>query len=514
MIPSAPPASPLLELRGITKSFPGVQALAGVEFTVRRGEIHALMGENGAGKSTLIKVLTGVHRRDGGEALLDGRPIDPQSPAQAQALGISTVYQEVNLIPYLSVAENICLGRQPTRWGCIRWGEIRARAERALARLGIKVDFGETLAHCSIAIQQIVAIARALDISAQLLILDEPTSSLDEPEVERLFAVMRRLRSEGLGIVFVTHFLDQVYAVADRITVLRNGQFVGEYAAAGLPRLELIGRMMGKDAAELDLVTAKTTAGPERRPPLLQLAGLGRRGSVQGIDLEIAPGEILGLAGLLGSGRTETARLIFGLDQPDRGSMTIEGAEVRPRSPRQAVALRLGFCPEDRKVAGIIPNLSVRENICLALQGSRGWRRALARAEQLDLADRLIKALNIKTPHREQPVRLLSGGNQQKVILARWLAAAPRLLILDEPTRGIDVGAKAEIEKLMARLTADGLAILFISSDMEEVVRNSRRVVVLRDRRKVGELAGADLSEAAILHAIAAPNPDGAPPAL
>jgi galactofuranose transport system ATP-binding protein len=497
-------SDPLLQLRGITKSFPGVKALAGVDFTVRRGEIHALMGENGAGKSTLIKVLTGVYRRDGGETLLEGRPIDARSPEEAQRLGISTVYQEVNLVPYLSVAENICLGRQPTHLGCIDWKQIHQRAERALARLGIAVDVTETLADCSIAIQQLVAIARALDISAKLLILDEPTSSLDEQEVERLFAIMRKLKAEGLGIVFVTHFLDQVYAVSDRITILRNGQFVGEYQATGLSRLELISRMMGKEVSELDFHPPTSTAARGRQKAFLELRQLGRKGSVQPLDLDIGSGEIVGLAGLLGSGRTETARLLFGVDHPDTGEMRLDGKPIAPRSPREAIGLKFGFCPEDRKLAGIIPNLSVRENILLALQANQGWMRYVPRPRQIELADQFVLALNIRTPNREQPVRLLSGGNQQKVILARWLASQPRLLILDEPTRGIDVGAKSEIEKLSAKLAAEGMAILFISSDLEEIVRNCHRVAVLRDRRKVTELCGEEISEAGIMKAIAA----------
>ncbi len=498
-------AAPLLVLRGITKTFPGVQALAGVDFTARRGEIHALLGENGAGKSTLIKVLTGVDPRDDGQMLLDGQPIDPRSPAQAQMLGISTVYQEANLIPYLSVAENICLGRQPTRLGCILWKQIQRRANRALARLGLALDVTQTLANYSTAIQQLVAIARALDLSARLLILDEPTSSLDEKEVQRLFGVMRQLKSDGLGVVFVTHFLDQVYAVSDRITVLRNGQLVGEYETSNLPRLELISRLMGKAVSELDFHAPADPGVASHQKPFLQLRQLGRKGSIHPIDLDLVAGETVGLAGLLGSGRTETARLLFGIDPADTGEMRLDGAAVSPRSPRQAIALRFGFCPEDRHVAGIVPNLSVRENVLLALQASQGWMRYISKARQLELADRFIAALQIKTPHREQPVRLLSGGNQQKVILARWLAAQPRLLILDEPTRGIDVGTKAEIEKLMARLNREGMALLFISSDLEEVVRNCHRVAVLRDRRKITELRGAAISETGIMKAIAAP---------
>jgi simple sugar transport system ATP-binding protein len=498
-------APPLLEVRGLTKEFPGVKALAGVDFTARPGEIHALMGENGAGKSTLIKVLTGVYPRDSGEIRLQGRLINARSPREAQALGISTVYQEVNLIPFLSLAENICLGRQPRRLGGIDWPEIHRRAEHALARLGLTLDVGQTLADCSIAVQQLVAIARALDISAPLLILDEPTSSLDEKEVAELFRVLRKLKSEGLGIVFVTHFLDQVYTISDRITVLRNGRFLGEYEAATLPRLKLISLMLGRDVSELDFHPPPASGRRPEAAPLLQLRRLGRKGALEAIDLSVTGGEIVGLAGLLGSGRTETARLVFGLDSPDHGVMEIDGRPVVLRSPRQAIALGFGLCPEDRKSSAIIPSLSVRENIVLALQANQGWLRFVAPVQQAALAERFIKALNIRTPDAEQPVRLLSGGNQQKVILARWLASHPRLLILDEPTRGIDVGAKSEIEKLMARLTSEGMAILFISSDLEELVRNSHRIAVLRDRRKVAELEGDAISESAVMHAIASP---------
>jgi galactofuranose transport system ATP-binding protein len=494
----------LLNARGVTKSFPGVKALADVQFTVRRGEVHALMGENGAGKSTLIKVLTGVYQRDSGEMLLNGRSVSPTSPRDAESLGISTVYQEVNLVPFLSVAENICLGRQQTKFGFVNWPHMRRRAEAALAKLGINIDVNEPVASYSIAVQQLVAIARALDVDAKLLILDEPTSSLDEGEVERLFGILRQLKTQGLGIVFVTHFLDQVYAVSDRITVLRNGTLVGEYEAAKLPRIELISRMMGRELSEAEF-TRERSAGVATREtkPLLELRGLARRGSLQPMDFAIGQGEILGLAGLLGSGRTETARLIFAIDHADAGEMFLDGTRANVSSPRDAIAKRFGFCPEDRKVEAIVPNLSVRENIALALQASRGWIRYVSRAKQLELADHFIKALNIKTPGPEQPIRLLSGGNQQKCILARWLASNPRLLLLDEPTRGIDVGAKLEIEKLIAKLASEGMAILFISSDLEETVRNSHRVVVLRDRRKVAELSGDEITEHNIMHAIA-----------
>ncbi|MFO1521262.1 MAG: sugar ABC transporter ATP-binding protein [Kiritimatiellia bacterium] len=496
--------SPLLEIRGLTKGFPGVQALSGVDFTVRAGEIHALMGENGAGKSTLIKVLTGVYERDAGETKLAGAAIRPKSPRDAEALGISTVYQEVNLIPHLSVAENICLGRQPVRFGAIRWGRIRERARAALARLDVDIDVNRQLSSCSIAIQQMVALARALDISAKLLILDEPTSSLDEQEVGELFQVMRKLRGQGIGIVFVTHFLEQVYAVTDRITVLRNGRLVGEYATAGLSRLQLVGHMIGKDVEEVKALHQRpAAAAPAGGAPFLEAAGVGRRNSIHPFDLSIHPGEVVGLAGLLGSGRTEIARLLFGVDRADSGVLKINGEAVSLRNPRVAIARRIAFTAENRKTDGIIPNLSVRENIILALQAGRGTWKRLPPARQQELADRFIQALAIKTPGPGQLIRNLSGGNQQKVLLARWLATEPRLFILDEPTRGIDVGAKAEIEKLIETLRADGLAVLFISSELEEVVRTSQRVVVLKDRRKIAELTGADITESAVMRRIA-----------
>ncbi len=493
----------LLEMRGIDKSFGAVQALEDVSLTLRSGEIHALMGENGAGKSTLIKVLTGVHGRDGGSITFDGRAISPRSPKEAEAHGISTVYQEVNLIPTLSVAENILLGRQPKKLSVIQWGAMRRQAARALDRLGLKLDVTRELRSCSIALQQMVAIARALDVQARLLILDEPTSSLDEEECAALFAVLRRLRGEGLAIVFVTHFLDQVYAVTDRITVLRNGGFVGEFETAQLPRLELIGKMLGREVKDETNAPVPASIVHRSSSPFLETKALTRRGAMQPIDLQIAAGEVVGLAGLLGSGRTETARMIFGADRPDSGEIRVQGEAVNLSSPREAIRRGLAFCSEDRKAEGIIPNLSVRENLILALQASRGPARLLPRAEQWQIADHYIRLLDIKTPGPETPIRQLSGGNQQKVLLARWLALQPKLIILDEPTRGIDVGAKAEIEKLVASLREKGLAVLFISSELEEVVRMSQRVVVLRDRRKVGELAGGEVNEHTIMHLLA-----------
>jgi monosaccharide-transporting ATPase len=502
-----PDATSLLQLRGITKRFHGVTALSGVDFTVRSGEVHALLGENGAGKSTLIKVLTGVYSADEGALTFAGAPIRPTSPKDAERVGISTVYQEVNLIPALSVAENIALGRQPGRFGFVNWSAVRRHAREALARLEIVCDVDAELGSLSVAMQQMVAIARALDLRARLLVLDEPTASLDEKEVAELFTVMRRLRADGLGIVFVTHFLDQVYAISDRITVLRNGQLVGEFATAELPRLALVGKMLGREvndaAGRATVAPAAPTAAEPTAAPLLAARGLTRRGAVQPIDLTLRRGEVTGLGGLLGSGRTETARLLFGIDAADAGEIHIKGTRAALGSPRDAVRLGLAFCSEDRKTEGILPNLSVRENLVLALQAKRGAWKTLARTEQDALCTHYISALRIKTPDAETPIRNLSGGNQQKVLLARWLATQPELIILDEPTRGIDIGAKAEIEQLIAKLRADGLAVLLISSEIEEIVRNCSRVLVLRERRLAGEIGAADLTPERLMQVMA-----------
>ena len=495
----------LLRVENVKKVFPGVKALDRVEFTLRAGEIHALMGENGAGKSTLIKVMTGVYQRDAGSMKLFGEEVCPESVLEAESYGISTVFQEVNLIRTLSVAENILLGRQPKKYGCLNWREINAHAQRALARLGIyDLDVTTELSHCSMAVQQMVAIARALDIDAKILILDEPTSSLDEKEAQALFEVMRRLKDQGLGIVFVTHFLGQVYEVCDRITVLRNGMYVGAADIKDLPKIKLISKMLGKEIEDIESIEL---TGRHREPldteEFLVAEDLGRIGGVDPLDLSIKKGEIVGLAGLLGSGRTETARLLFGADSRTSGSTRIMNKEYKLDSPMDAINKGIGFCSEDRKGEGIIPNLSVRENIVLALQAKRGILRKIKNSEQSAIAEHYISALNIKTPSAETPIRNLSGGNQQKVLLARWLAVQPELIILDEPTRGIDVGAKAEIERLINRLSDDGVAVLFISSELEEVVRVCDRINVMRDRKKIGELTGDDIDEQKIMAVIA-----------
>ncbi|MEU1508324.1 sugar ABC transporter ATP-binding protein [Kitasatospora sp. NPDC005748] len=482
---------PVLEVRGIRKEFPGVVALDGVDFRLFPGEVHALMGENGAGKSTLIKVLTGVHPADGGEVVLAGRRVRIAGPLQAQEAGISTVYQEVNLCPNLSVAENIFIGREPRRLGLIDWAETRRRAARLVRTLELDIDVSAPLGSHSIAVQQLVAIVRAVDVSAKVLILDEPTSSLDRDEVRQLFTVIRRLRDQGVAILFVSHFLDQIYEICDRMTVLRNGRLVGEYLTGELDQIDLISRMIGSELAGLDQLAGgkrRERSAPATGRAFLEAEGLARRGAVEPYDLAIGSGEVVGLAGLLGSGRTEAARLLFGADHKDRGTVRINGAETALRGPRDAIAHGIAFCSENRKTEGLVGELTVRENIVLALQAARGWARPLSRTTQDELALRWIRALDIRPADPEALVRNLSGGNQQKVLLARWLITDPKLLILDEPTRGIDIGAKAEIQKLVANLAEKGMAVLFISAELEEVLRLSHRVGVLRDRRMVAQL--------------------------
>jgi simple sugar transport system ATP-binding protein len=496
----------LIVLSGIYKSFPGVQALENVDFTLKKGEIHALVGENGAGKSTLIKIMTGVERQDQGTVALDDEEIVIRSPLHAQMVGISTVYQEVNLCDYLTVAENILLGREPHKYGRIDWKAMNQRAQQILQEMDIDIDVSQPLGSYSTAIQQITAIARALEISsARALILDEPTSSLDANEVEQLFRVMRKLKNNGVGIIFITHFIDQIYEISDRITVLRNSRLVGTYESQSLPRLELIAKMIGRSLDAYDDMTAtklETSKRIKDDEPLLSANELGLTGSIEPFDLELNAGEVVGLAGLLGSGRTETAKLLFGIDQPDSGYITMDGEQVENYSPLGSIERGIGLCPEDRKDEGLAGDLTVRENIILAMQARMGWFKYLSLAKQYEIADQYIKLLNIATPSPDQPVKNLSGGNQQKVILARWLATNSRLLILDEPTRGIDVGAKAEIQKLVLLLAEEGKSCLFISSELEEVLRTSHRVVVLRDKKKILEFAG-EVGERKIMQAMA-----------
>ena len=498
-------ANDIVKMSGIAKSFPGVVALEDVDFSLRIGEIHALVGENGAGKSTLIKVLTGVEQPDKGAIKLNGELIQVRSPQHSQELGISTVYQEVNLCTNISVAENIMLGREPYRFGSIHWKKMNEMAQEAINRLSIEVDVTQPLENYSVAIQQMVAITRALEVlSAKVLILDEPTSSLDMHETNLLFDVMRKLKSEDIGIIFITHFLDQVYQIADRITVLRNGKLVGTYEASSLPRVELVAKMLGRSLNELDAISKVKSHVEEKKDkqPLVEAKGLGLAGSLQPMDLELNAHEVLGVAGLLGSGRTEMAGLIFGINSPDNGSLIVNGVKVNKFSPLESLKRGIALSPEDRKAQGVVGDLTIRENIILALQASYGWFKFLSPQRQNEIAERYIQLLGIVTPSSEQLVKNLSGGNQQKVILARWLATNPKVLILDEPTRGIDVGAKAEIQKLVMELAEEGKSCVFISSELEEVQRVSDRVAVLRDRKKVAEYAS-DVDDKTLIQAMA-----------
>jgi len=500
------PDQNILVMDGISKAFPGVQALDDVSLTLKKGEILCLVGENGAGKSTLMKILTGVDRPDSGRIILDDKEIQAKSPQHAQSLGISTVYQEINLCPNLSVAENILLGHEPHKMGRIDWAKMNTLAGETLQRLlGIEIDAAKPLGSYTVAIQQMVAIARALEIkSAKVLVLDEPTSSLDVHEAAQLFKVMKKLKQEGVGIVFITHFIGQVFEISDRITVLRNGKLVGTYGTASITRVELIAKMIGRNLAEFDEMTKiKLESGKHiKSDSVLQARELGLTDSIRPFNLDLHAGEVVGLAGLLGSGRTETASLLFGIDKPDTGDIVFNGDVIQDYSPLGSITRGVALCPEDRKAAGIVDDLTVRENIVLAIQANKGWFKFLSLPEQYEIAEKYIKLLNIATPSADQAVKNLSGGNQQKVILARWLAINPQALILDEPTRGIDVGAKAEIQKLVLSLAEEGKACVFISSELEEVLRTSHRIVVLREREKVAEFSG-EVDEKTIIHAFA-----------
>lgn len=492
----------LLSIHSLTKTFPGTVALDGVDFDLDAGEVHALLGENGAGKSTLIKCLTGAYHRDDGTVTLDGAEIAPRSTVEAQELGIGTVYQEVNLLPNLTVAQNLMFGREPRRFGLIDGRAMRAEARDMLRQYGLELDVDRDLGNYSVAIQQIIAIARAVTLSGKVLILDEPTASLDVREVEMVFDVVRGLRERGLGIVFVSHFLDQVFDMTDRVTVLRNGRKIVTERTADLDRMSLIEHMLGR-ALEEEVEQQGVGKADTTHPDLLNFEGVGRRGVIEPFDLTIGQGEVVGLAGLLGSGRTESAELMFGVRPAQTGSARDDEGALDLKNPRAAIAKGFGFAPEDRKTDGIVTDLSIRENIVLGLQARRGWARPIPRAKQNRLAEDYIKRLDIRTSGREKPVGDLSGGNQQKVVLARWLAMNPRFLILDEPTRGIDVGAHAEILRLIRDLTGAGMSVLVISSEIEELVAVSDRIIVLRDRRHVAELRGERVAPDTIMRAIA-----------
>lgn len=492
----------LLEMRQIDKQFPGVHALDHVDFKVRAGEIHALMGENGAGKSTLMKVLTGLYTKDSGEILFDGQAVSFHSPLESQKAGISTIYQEINLIPYLSVAENIFIGREPmTRTG-IDWSTMRQKAKEILQEMGIEVDVTKELRTYSTAIQQMIAIARAIFTNAKLVVLDEPTSSLDEKETAILFQQMRRLKSNGLALIFISHRLDEIFEICDTVTILKDGKLVGEQAVSTLTKLDLVSKMIGRDASEI-LKRKNGLYDPEGKKTLLEAKDISNVIKLRGMNVAVRSGEVVGLAGLLGSGRTEFARVAFGQDTNYMGDLEINGEKVLLKSPRDAIAKGFAYCAEDRKVEGIFPHMSVRENITMAILPKIAKMGIVDTRKQNEIVNQYIQALNIKTPGPEQQIRNLSGGNQQKVLLARWLCMEPDLIILDEPTRGIDVGAKSEIEALIQEIAGRGIGVLLISSELEELVRNCHRIVVVRDGQDVGMLQGEDISEGNIMELIA-----------
>ncbi|WP_139806432.1 sugar ABC transporter ATP-binding protein [Deinococcus hopiensis] len=496
---------PLLVMQGIQKSFSGVPALREASLRVGQGEVHALIGQNGAGKSTLIKILTGAYRRDAGTVTFAGQEVNFASPQAAQLGGISTIYQEVNLVGFRSVTENIFLGRELRRGPFLDWGRMNAEARQVLERFNVRVDVTRPLMSYSVAVQQMVAVARAVSFRSRLVIMDEPTSSLDDREVETLFGVIRQLKAEGVSVVFVSHRLDELYAVCDRITVMRDGRTVDERAMVDIGKLELVARMLGKEVGELrrEGETAFVRNSGPRGEALLEGHRLQTGGALRGADVEVRAGEIVGLAGLLGSGRTETARAVFGADPLTGGELHVSGRPARWRSPADAIRAGIGFCSEDRKVEGIIPDMSVRENLTLALLPALSRGGVVDPARQAEIVDRFIARLGIKTAGPDQKIRELSGGNQQKVLLARWLCLNPKLLILDEPTRGIDVGAKGEIQALLSELAREGLGVLMISSELEELSEGADRVVVMRDGRSVAELPRAELTQDAIMNAMA-----------
>lgn len=500
---------PIVVMKGITIEFPGVKALDGVNLRLFPGEVHALMGENGAGKSTMIKALTGVYKINAGSIEVDGKPQTFTGTGDAQNAGIATVYQEVNLCTNLTIGENVMLGHEVRGPLGINWKKTYEKSKKFLAQMGLEhLDPKAPLSSISIAMQQLVAIARAMVIDAKVLILDEPTSSLDANEVQDLFKIMRKIRDSGVAILFVSHFLDQIYEITDRLTILRNGKFIKEVMTKDTPRDELIGMMIGKSAAELSQIGAKKAhkdISGER--PIVSVKQLGLKGTINPTDLDVYPGQVVGFAGLLGSGRTELGRLLYGADKPDSGTYELKGKKVSISDPYTALCNKIAYSTENRRDEGIIGDLTVRENMLIALQATRGMFKPIPKKEADEIVDKYMKELNVRPADPDRPVKNLSGGNQQKVLIGRWLATHPELLILDEPTRGIDIGAKAEIQQVVLDLASQGMGVVFISSELEEVVRLSDDIEVLKDRHKIAEIENDDtVSQATIVETIANTN--------
>lgn len=491
----------LVEIKDVSKHFPGVKALDHVSLSIRRGEVHALSGENGAGKSTLIKILTGVYTYDEGSIVFDGSPVAFKSTNESQKAGIGSVYQELNMIPYLSVAENIYIGDYPMGKTGIEWKELYENAQNQLDSLNIDVDAKKQLNELSTAQQQMVSIVRAVSRDCKLIILDEPTSSLDTKEVKTLFSLVRQLKEKGVAFIFITHRMEEIYQICDRITVLKDGHFIGTYQAEDLNQYQLVTLMVGR---EITQQRKQTYFSPEKdQNYVVEVRNLAKKPKVKDVSFGISRGEIVGLAGLLGSGRTEVAEMLFGSEMPDAGEILYEGILQKNISPTKAVRAGLAFCTENRRLDGIVPNMSVKNNIVLACMKQISRLGFVISRKRLALVNRYIEELRIKTPTPEQRIRNLSGGNQQKALLARWMATNPKLIILDEPTRGIDVGAKQEVERLVQQIASQGIGVLLISSEIPELVRNCDKVIVLREGEQVGELAGAQISEEAIMQIIA-----------
>ncbi|MBW4641206.1 MAG: sugar ABC transporter ATP-binding protein [Gloeocapsa sp. UFS-A4-WI-NPMV-4B04] len=498
--------STVLCMTDIKKSFSGVPALWGVNFELQAGEIHALVGENGAGKSTLIKIMTGAYRRDSGFIEYGQNSVAFQNPTEAQAVGIIAVYQEIQLVGFRTVAENIFLGREPHSFGIIDRRRMNTGAAEILRRLGLHINPRSPVGSLNIAHRQMVAIARAISFGARVLILDEPTSSLTQTEVSVLFDVIRRLKSQGTSIVYVSHRLEELYAVCDRVTVLRDGRNIVTQPLTTLSRLDLVCHMLGRKPDQVSKGVTAFAGRPQNavcRSVLLQAEALKYQHCQGSVSIEVRHGEIVGLAGLLGSGRSETARALFGAQPLDDGTVKLEGKLLELRSPHDAINAGMAFLSEDRKADGIIPELSVRENLTLAALPTLTQWGIVSRKRQDKLVNRFMQRLSIKAVSAEQKIHELSGGNQQKVLLARWLCKNTKLLLLDEPTRGIDIGAKGEIQRLIAELAEQGLGVLMISSEVEELVEGCQRVVVLRDGQSVAQLSGEQKNLQAILHAIA-----------
>jgi len=500
---------PLVKMYGINKSFAGAVALRNAALSVSAGEVHGVIGQNGAGKSTLIKILTGVYRKDDGQVHFDEKNINITSPREAQSIGIATIYQELNLVALRSVTENIVMGYEPkTYGGLIDWNRAHLIAEKLMTRFGVEIDVRAPLGNYSTAIQQLVAIARAVSLNAKLVIMDEATSSLDANEVETLFGVVKSLKKTGVSVLYITHFLDELFSVADRVTVMRDGQTVGERNISETSKIELIADMLGRNVKEIeaagmtDFKSGETEAGEE----LLEVKKVTTGNRLSNLNIKIHHGEIVGLGGLLGSGRTEAARAIFGVDPILKGGITFKGLPFKPKGPKHSIAQGIALLTEDRKLEGIIPEMSVRENLTLALLPKLTKGLQINHIKERKIVERFIASLDIKTTDMDQPIRELSGGNQQKVLLARWLAVKPKLLILDEPTRGVDVGAKLEIQAIIRKFVDEGGGVILISSEFEELVEGADRIVVMHDGYSGSELVNPGVTEDTLINAIAISN--------